>query len=318
MEKFKEITTMTTRLQDRPLAMTIYGGLQEGHMIYMEGVVPDNATVFIINLQMGSHQRPPADAALHIAIRLEGKGYIVCNSKMQGRWGREEKRSSGPFVRGQAFNIGIIVASGEFQVISNDKPFIMFKQRICGEVDTLLLHGQYQLHCLSLRQIMNIPGMRSIPKNIRVGSVILIRATVKPHGNTFVVNFCDSKTGDIALHLNPRMQGKKLVRNALLRQAWGQEELAASEFPFCPGREFEVRVTCEADGYNVMINGKLSLRFKHRLLPISRVDQVALQGDIMLPYVEEHIPRECRRLTISKCKLLTCCLKRFLNIKQRK
>ena len=59
----------------------------------------------------------------------------------------------------------------------------------------------------------------------------------------FVVNLCESKTGDIALHLNPRMQGKKLVRNALLRQAWGQEELAASEFPFRHGKEFEVHNT---------------------------------------------------------------------------
>uniref|UniRef100_A0A3Q2UNT0 Galectin n=1 Tax=Fundulus heteroclitus TaxID=8078 RepID=A0A3Q2UNT0_FUNHE len=59
----------------------------------------------------------------------------------------------------------------------------------------------------------------------------------------FTVKLCNSKTENVALHLNPRMKSGVFIRNSYLDGSWGQEERELPFFPFSPGEYFEVGAT---------------------------------------------------------------------------
>jgi hypothetical protein len=58
-----------------------------------------------------------------------------------------------------------------------------------------------------------------------------------------------TRTGSIALHINPRLSQSCIVRNSNLG-GWGAEE-RAGPMPFKKGKEFEVIILVEEDKYMV-------------------------------------------------------------------
>lgn len=60
------------------------------------------------------------------------------------------------------------------------------------------------------------------------------------HAASFTVNLRSRGSENIALHLNARIKSGLLIRNSLLGQGWGHEELELCRFPFAPGQYFEV------------------------------------------------------------------------------
>lgn len=57
---------------------------------------------------------------------------------------------------------------------------------------------------------------------------------------SFDINFKVGSTGDLALHINPRMNENAVVRNSYLNGSWGSEERKLSYNPFGCGLFFEV------------------------------------------------------------------------------
>lgn len=83
---------------------------------------------FAINLTFGHTHN---DIALHINPRLP-QNYIVRNSKINGRWGKEETTASLPFKlkRGQRFAIQILVTDSEYLISVNGLHFTTYAHRI--------------------------------------------------------------------------------------------------------------------------------------------------------------------------------------------
>lgn len=83
---------------------------------------------FAINLTYGhSHH----DIALHVNPRLP-QNYIVRNTKINGRWGKEEVTSSLPFSlkRGNRFAIQILVTEENYLISVNGLHFTLYAHRI--------------------------------------------------------------------------------------------------------------------------------------------------------------------------------------------
>lgn len=57
----------------------------------------------------------------------------------------------------------------------------------------------------------------------------------------FAINFIESKNNNIALHINPRIKDKIVVRNTRIGGIWDTEERELNFNPFGPGLFFDVR-----------------------------------------------------------------------------
>ncbi|XP_075346059.1 galectin-9-like [Mycteria americana] len=70
---------------------------------------------------------------------------------------------------------------------------------------------------------------------------ITIVGTVHPDANRFHANLWSSGSGDVVLHVNPRLREAALVRNTKERGCWGPEERhTAGAMPFQRGQPFQV------------------------------------------------------------------------------
>uniref|UniRef100_A0A8C3X414 Galectin n=1 Tax=Catagonus wagneri TaxID=51154 RepID=A0A8C3X414_9CETA len=115
---------------------------------------------------------------------------------------------------------------------------------------------------------------------------IVIKGYVPPTGKSFVINFKVGSSGDVALHINPRLTEGTVVRNAFLKGAWGPEERKISHNPFGPGQFFDLSIRCGMDRFKVYANGQHLFDFSHRLSAFQGVDTLEIQGDVTLSYVQ--------------------------------
>lgn len=131
-----------------------------------------------------------------------------------------------------------------------------------------------------------VPFNGRLQGGLIVRRTIIIKGYIPPTAKSFVINFKVGSSGDVALHINPRMTEGAVVRNSFLNGSWGSEERKVSYNPFGPGQFFDLSVRCGADRFKVYANGKHLFDFSHRLSAFQRVDLVEIHGDITLSYVQ--------------------------------
>ena len=115
---------------------------------------------------------------------------------------------------------------------------------------------------------------------------IVIKGYVPPSGKSLVINFKVGSSGDVALHINPRLTEGIVVRNSYLNGKWGAEERKSSFNPFAPGQYFDLSIRCGLDRFKVYANGQHLFDFSHRLSNFQGVDTLEIQGDVTLSYVQ--------------------------------
>ncbi|XP_064237411.1 galectin-4 [Aotus nancymaae] len=306
-----------------PYCKPIPGGLSVGTSVYIQGVASDHMKRFFVNFLVG--QDPGSDIALHFNPRFDGLDKVVFNTLQGGKWGSEEKKRSMPFKKGAAFELVIMVLAEHYKVVVNGNPFYEYGHRLPLQMVThLQVDGDLQLQSINFiggqpppppqgpqmipahpgpghfhQQLNSLPSMEGPPVfnppvpyfgrlqgGLTARRTIIIKGSVPPTGKSFTVNFKVGSSGDIALHINPRMGDRTVVRNSLVKGSWGSEERNISHNPFGPGQFFDLSIRCGLDRFKVFANGQHLFDFTHRISAFQRVDTVEVLGDVTLSYVQ--------------------------------
>ncbi|XP_004388198.1 galectin-4 isoform X1 [Trichechus manatus latirostris] len=305
-----------------PYNKPIPGGLSVGMSIYIQGVANEHMRRFFVNFVVGHN--PGADIAFHFNPRFDGWDKVVLNSQHDGQWGREERKLSMPFSRGAAFELVFMVLAEHYKVVVNGTPFYEFKHRIPLQMVThLQVDGDLELQSINFiggqptfgeRPIPtpqypgpvhshppwnNLPTMEGPPifnppvpfiGKLRGGLIarrtIIIKGFVPVSARSFAINFKVGASGDVAMHINPRLNEGVVVRNSHLNGSWGSEERNISYNPFGPGQFFDLSIRCGTDRFKVYGNGQHLFDFYHRLTAFQRVDVLEIKGDVTLSYVQ--------------------------------
>ncbi|XP_053471989.1 cytolytic toxin-alpha-like [Ictalurus furcatus] len=143
---------------------SIPGGLRPGVALFFQGVVTSDCERFDINLQTGPNQLD--DIALHFNPRLDSNS-VVRNSRRDGIWEIEEVTPGGPFVKGGAFDIIMVVKPEGYEVMVNGLEYCTFNHRIpVDKVTTLGVRGDVFMNTVSIIEVDDLNLKVTIPANI--------------------------------------------------------------------------------------------------------------------------------------------------------
>ncbi|KAM5207698.1 galectin-4 isoform 2-T2 [Hipposideros larvatus] len=297
-----------------PYNKPIPGGLSVGMSIYIQGVASEHMKRFSVNFMVG--QGSGSDIAFHFNPRFDGWDKVVFNAQQGGQWGKEEKIRSMPFHKGNPFELVFMVMAEHYKVVVNGNPFYEFGHRIPLQMVThLQVDGDLELQSINFiggqpapshgpggscqPPLSSLPTMEGPPTfnppvpfvgrlqgGLTARKTIIIKGYVPPTGKSFTINFKVGSTGDLALHINPRMDEGAVVRNSCLNGSWGSEDRKLSYNPFGCGQFFDLSVRCGLDRFKVFANGQHLFDFSHRLSSFQKVDMLEIQGDVTLSYVQ--------------------------------
>ncbi|PNJ34135.1 LGALS9 isoform 6, partial [Pongo abelii] len=159
-----------------PFSGTIQGGLQDGLQITVNGtVLSSSGTRFAVDFQTGFSGK---DIAFHFNPRFEDRGYVVCNTRQNGSWGPEERKTHMPFQKGMPFDLCFLVQSSDFKVMVNGSLFVQYFHRVpFHRVDTISVNGSVQLSYISFQPM---PFITTIPGGLYPSKSIILSGTVLP------------------------------------------------------------------------------------------------------------------------------------------
>ncbi|KAF4075278.1 hypothetical protein AMELA_G00232620 [Ameiurus melas] len=149
----------------KPYLGSIPGGLRPGVALFFQGVVPSDCERFEINLQTGPQYLH--DIALHFNPRLNSNS-VVCNSCRDGRWDENYiETPGGPFVKGGAFDIIMVVKPEGYEVMVNGLEYCTYNHRIpVDKVTTLDIRGDVFMNTFGIIEVENVNLKVTIPANI--------------------------------------------------------------------------------------------------------------------------------------------------------
>ncbi|XP_043857636.1 galectin-8 isoform X2 [Dromiciops gliroides] len=130
-----------------------------------------------------------------------------------------------------------------------------------------------------------IPYVGTLSEELGPGKLVVIHGHVPNDADRFQVDFqCGSSVkprADVAFHFNPRFKRSGyIVCNTLMKEKWGWEEITY-EMPFEKGKPFEIMVMVLKDKFQVAVNGKHLLLYKHRIEP-EKIDTLGIYGKVQI------------------------------------
>ncbi|XP_048164078.1 galectin-3 isoform X1 [Corvus hawaiiensis] len=127
-----------------PFELPLQAGLVPRLLITITGTVNPNPNRFSLDFKRGD------DVAFHFNPRFneDHKKVIVCNSKFQNNWGKEERTAPRfPFEAGKPFKLQILCETDHFKVAVNDAHLLQynFREKRLNEVTKLCIGGDIAL-----------------------------------------------------------------------------------------------------------------------------------------------------------------------------
>ncbi|XP_034294023.1 galectin-4 [Pantherophis guttatus] len=295
-----------------PYHQPVPGGLRPGMSVYVQGTVPKHTKRFRVNFACGQHEG--VDIPFHFNPRFDGRDKTVLNTFQSGRWGHEEIHKM-PFRKGEHFEIIFIINDVGYQILVNRNPFCTYGHRMPPQsVQVVSADGDLELQSLTVMggQMMgnmdmmpnpaygppqNLPMMQSpavyhptvpyignISGGLGAKRTIVVRGSIPMNSNRFHIDLTAGQ--DIALHINPRMQERTVVRNSFLNGSWGPEERELPFNPFQPGQYFELSIRCGNHRFKVYVNGQPFFNYAHRYRNFPQINTLQMDGDVVLSYIQ--------------------------------
>ncbi|KAI1304225.1 Galectin-4 [Halotydeus destructor] len=148
-----------------------------------------------------------------------------------------------------------------------------------------------------------IPYIGLIDGGLHAGS----RITIKGHSTGFLAShfsvnlvqgFQDTVEyvagADIALHFNPRFEGKdKIVMNYRVAGIWGTEAKEAQDLPIKDGKQFKLEIFVEPVFYRISINGEHFATFNHHIA-IWNVGLLHIDGAVKVDTIKVRQPDQAQ------------------------
>ncbi|XP_060099259.1 galectin-8 isoform X2 [Heteronotia binoei] len=118
--------------------------------------------------------------------------------------------------------------------------------------------------------------------------LVVVRGFVPEDSDRFQVDFqCGNSVkprADVAFHFNPRFKRSGcIVCNTLQQERWGWEEITY-EMPFEKGKSFEIVFMVLLDKFQVAVNEKHLLLYKHRI-DLEKIDTLGIYGKVQVQMI---------------------------------
>ncbi|KAM3720312.1 hypothetical protein ACO02O_08202 [Dirofilaria immitis] len=259
--------------------------LQPGQSLIVRGYIIGR-NEFIINLTSGGKvekddENDSLDNRL-LAIRANiALKRIYFNACIDGEWGSEGsvKHKWSP---GDEFDIRIRCHEKYFEIFADHKLLAKFAYYVpISNISHIYMNGDAELYTVSWEgKYYQIPYTADIPGNFYPGRKLYVSGFAKKRAKQFVVDFYSGN--DIAFRFNPRIAGKKLIRNTRSEERWGTEEKELEiQFPFKKKRAFDLLFYCDENRFLCHVDDCLVCSYTHRMSPRD-IDKLSIDGDIDL------------------------------------
>ncbi|XP_023370295.1 galectin-3 isoform X2 [Otolemur garnettii] len=126
-----------------PYNLPLPGGVRPRMLITIVGTVKPNANRITLDFKRGN------DVAFHFNPRFneDQRRVIVCNSKLDNMWGKEERHTFFPFESGKPFKILVLAEHDHFKVAVNDVHLLQYNHRVKNlhEINQVGISGDLNL-----------------------------------------------------------------------------------------------------------------------------------------------------------------------------
>uniref|UniRef100_A0ACB8GAQ8 Galectin-8 n=2 Tax=Sphaerodactylus townsendi TaxID=933632 RepID=A0ACB8GAQ8_9SAUR len=134
-----------------------------------------------------------------------------------------------------------------------------------------------------------IPYIRTILGGLQPLELVVVRGYVPEDSDRFQVDFqCGNSAkprADVAFHFNPRFKKSGcIVCNTLEHERWGSEEIVYV-MPFEKGKSFEIVFMVLLDKFQVAVNGKHLLIYKHRI-NLEKINTLGIYGKVEVQMID--------------------------------
>ncbi|XP_026674565.1 galectin-8-like isoform X2 [Ceratina calcarata] len=112
-------------------------------------------------------------------------------------------------------------------------------------------------------------------------SAIVVTGYVPPDASRFSVNLWCKTGGNIALHLNARLDRGYVVRNSKSRGRWEEEETCspAAQTAFRRNSYVHILIFCTSNEYQIAVNGEHFCAFSYRM-PLEETTSLEVNGSL--------------------------------------
>lgn len=128
---------------------------------------------------------------------------------------------------------------------------------------------------------------------VDVGHLFVIGGKSVDGANIFYINFSSGRDedADIPLHLSVHFHSETILRNSLIDQSWGDEEVDESPMtssnPIIPGWDFKILILTGDEKFHIAINDQPYCTYNYRL-SLDNIHVLTIGGDVQKIYQVDH------------------------------